>query len=423
MNQDHRHLCSDSASTVNRKAESLTTDGTIVLPLSDKDFSTRDSSPAIQITAPHESRMGSVEAPAQVGFAEEIGVGTERRECGAEATGKIGRKNVDRPEDDRWIESMRNAVRSAGELRRLLRIDVKSGETDGRDSDFGFPVFVPREFAARMRVGDSNDPLLRQVLPVNSEGVEVAGFGADPVGDLQANVAPGVLHKYSGRALVVTTGACGIHCRYCFRRTFPYNEAGSRRDAYEPTIEYLRQRSDVEEVILSGGDPLTMTDAAIDSLLEKIESVGHVRRLRIHSRMPIVIPSRVNAFLIERLRRSRLTAWMVVHCNHAAEIDEETAEAMARMVDAGIPVLNQSVLLRGVNDDAETLEALSRALMECRVMPYYLHQLDRVSGASHFEVAADRGRELIEQLESRLPGFAVPRYVAEIAGEKSKTRL
>ncbi|WP_407652549.1 EF-P beta-lysylation protein EpmB [Aporhodopirellula aestuarii] len=326
-------------------------------------------------------------------------------------------------DDHQWLASMQSAIRSSEELRRVVGLDAVGSDATEAGADYGFPVFVPREFASRMRNGDPSDPLLRQVLPVDSEGMDVAGFDSNPVGDLQANVAPGVLHKYSGRALVITTGACGVHCRYCFRRSFPYQEAGSRSDAYEPTMEYLRGRPDIEEVILSGGDPLTMTDTALDALIEKIEAIGHVRRLRIHSRMPIVIPSRVNSFLTRRLQHSRLTAWMVVHCNHAAEIDEETAAAMGRMVDAGIPVLNQSVLLRGVNDDVQTLEDLSRALMECRVMPYYLHQLDRVSGAAHFEVDAERGRELISQLESRLPGFAVPRYVAEIAGEKSKTRL
>jgi EF-P beta-lysylation protein EpmB len=330
------------------------------------------------------------------------------------------------PADDAWLDSMRRAIRSAGELRSLLGLpnpQASSSAEQPTEQDFDFPVFVPREFAARMRAADPHDPLLRQVLPSEAEGAVVAGFGDNPVGDLQANVAPGVLHKYAGRALVITTGACGVHCRYCFRRAFPYHEAGSRSQAYGPSLDYLRGQTDVEEVILSGGDPLTMTDDAFDRLLTQIEAIDHVRRLRIHSRMPIVIPSRVNRFLVERLKTSRLTAWMVVHSNHAAEIDEETAAALQRMVDAGIPVLNQAVLLRGVNDCPDVLEALSRAMIDCRVIPYYLHQLDRVTGAAHFEVSVERGRELIATLESRLPGFAVPRYVCETAGEKSKTRL
>lgn len=350
----------------------------------------------------------------------------------------VGRKESPQslllPADDAWLDSMRQAIRSAAALRDYLKLDPFSAPTADNptadnvasaadERDYDFPVFVPREFAARMCPGDASDPLLLQVIPRAEEGIDVAGFNDDPVGDAQANVAPGVLHKYAARALMITTGACGVHCRYCFRRTFPYHEVGSRSQAYTPSLEYLQQHGDIEEVILSGGDPLTMTDAAMDALLTKIETIEHVRRLRIHSRMPIVIPSRVNGPLVDRLRGSRLTVWMVVHCNHAAEIDDETSAALQRMVNAGIPVLNQSVLLRGVNDSVEALASLSRALIDCRVMPYYLHQLDRVAGAAHFEVTQQRGRELIAQLELRLPGFAVPRYVSEIAGEKSKTRL
>lgn len=319
-----------------------------------------------------------------------------------------------------WRDSMRSAIRSVAELRSLLQLPL-SDQCEGHD--YNFPVFVTREFASRIRQGDWNDPLLRQVMPITAEGVPTPGFDGDPVGDLNASAAPGVLHKYEGRALMITTGACGIHCRYCFRREFPYAALGSRKDAYAPSIEYLRSRPDVDEVILSGGDPLTSTDESVSRLIEQIESIEHVTRLRIHTRMPIVVPSRVTPVLCDRLKQSRLTPWVVVHTNHAAEIDDETAAALQRFVDAGIPTLNQSVLLRGINDTVETLEALSRRLIACRVMPYYLHQLDRVAGAAHFEVSVQRGRELIAGLESRLPGFAVPRYVSEIAGRESKTRL
>lgn len=383
---------------VNRTAKSLTSEGQVVPPQADTD--------CISSAGREESPRTSGESPRTSG----------------------------RAVDDAWLESMRQAIRSAAALRDYLNLDPFSAAAahipsagkaacPANEPDYDFPVFVPREFAARMRPGDASDPLLLQVMPSVEEGNDVAGFSVDPVGDAQANVAPGVLHKYAARALMITTGACGVHCRYCFRRSFPYHEAGSRTRAYAPSLEYLQQHDDIEEVILSGGDPLTMTDTALDALLTKIETIEHVRRLRIHSRMPIVIPSRVNRPLVERLRASRLTVWMVVHCNHAAEIDDVTSAALQRMVDAGIPVLNQSVLLRGVNDTVEALVSLSRALINCRVMPYYLHQLDRVAGAAHFEVSQQRGGELIAQLESRLPGFAVPRYVSEIAGEKSKTRL
>lgn len=323
-----------------------------------------------------------------------------------------------------WRGSMKRAIRSAGELRKHLNLASPADDPDGAaDEDHGFPVFVPLEFAARMKPGDPNDPLLRQVLPLPEEAESPEGFSSDPVGDLHAAVAPGLLHKYHGRALAITTGACGIHCRYCFRREFPYSDNSSRGDHLDLALKYLRENDSVEEVLLSGGDPLTLTDDSVAELMQRIESIPHVRRLRWHTRMPIVIPSRVTNAWIERMRASRLTSWVVVHCNHPAELDSETGAALMRLVDAGVPVLNQAVLLRGVNDDVDVLESLCRRLIDLRVMPYYLHQLDRVRGAAHFEVDQECGRALISQLESRLPGFAVPRFVCEQAGEASKTRL
>lgn len=323
-----------------------------------------------------------------------------------------------------WRGSMKRAIRSAGELRRHLNLDPPVGDPDGSNAeDRGFPVFVPLEFAARMKPGDPNDPLLRQVLPLPEEANSPDGFSSDPVGDLHAAVAPGLLHKYHGRALAITTGACGIHCRYCFRREFPYSENSSRGDHLELALKYLRENDSIEEVLLSGGDPLTLTDDSVAKLMQQIESIPHVRRLRWHTRMPIVIPSRVTDAWIERMQASRLTSWVVVHCNHPAELDSETGAALMRLVDAGVPVLNQAVLLRGVNDDVDVLESLCRRLIDLRVMPYYLHQLDRVRGAAHFEVDQECGRALVSQLESRLPGFAVPRFVCEQAGQASKTRL
>ena len=308
-----------------------------------------------------------------------------------------------------WRGSMKRAIRSAGELRKHLNLASPVDDPNGSaGEDHGFPVFVPLEFAARMKPGDPNDPLLRQVLPLPEEAESPEGFSSDPVGDLHAAVAPGLLHKYHGRALAITTGACGIHCRYCFRREFPYSDNSSRGDHLDLALKYLRENDSVEEVLLSGGDPLTLTDNSVAELMQRIESIPHVRRLRWHTRMPIVIPSRVTNAWIERMRASRLTSWVVVHCNHPAELDAETGAALMRLVDAGVPVLNQAVLLRGVNDDVDVLESLCRRLIDLRVMPYYLHQLDRVRGAAHFEVDQECGRALISQLESRLPGFAVP---------------
>jgi EF-P beta-lysylation protein EpmB len=271
-----------------------------------------------------------------------------------------------------------------------------------------------------MRRGDPSDPLLRQVLPLESELLTPQGFTADPVGDKSATLGPGLLQKYSSRALLITTGACAVHCRYCFRRHFPYSESPRSPDDWQPAIDRITADPSIDEAILSGGDPLTLVDEHLAELARRLATVPHLRRLRIHTRLPIMIPQRVTDELVDWLRGTRLAPIMVVHANHAQEIDEPTAAALARLVDAGIPVLNQSVLLAGVNDKAEALIDLSRRLVELRVMPYYLHQLDRVQGAAHFEVPISRGLELIDQMRRALPGYAVPRYVQEVAGASHK---
>jgi EF-P beta-lysylation protein EpmB len=321
--------------------------------------------------------------------------------------------------DGRWQEFMKSAFRDRQSLLEYVGLEADVGP----EAEEGFPIFVTRPYADRIRRADPADPLLRQVLPTLEEDAAVKGFVADPVGDLDAAADGGLLHKYAGRALLITTGACAIHCRYCFRREFPYSDQSSRDQDFQPAIEYVRRHSEIHEVLLSGGDPWTLTDGALDRLMTRIESVDHVRRLRIHTRMPIVIPARVNGSLLNRIRSSRLVTWVVVHCNHAREIDSQVADALARLVDAGIPVLNQSVLLRGINDNVETLVELYEKLIDLRVMPYYLHQLDRARGTAHFEVPVKRGQEIIAELQRRLPGYAVPRHVVEQAGCESKTTL
>ena len=334
-----------------------------------------------------------------------------------------------------WQEAMRRAIRRGDQLlRRLGLAGSGDGEVGGLTAaERDFPTFVPLEFLGRMRPGDPDDPLLLQVVPRAIETEPQPGFVGDPVGDTAARISPGLLQKYEGRALVIATGVCGVHCRYCFRRQYDYHDTFSESTSANGShsspggtideaamVRRLRQDRSIDEVILSGGDPLTLGDPRLDRLLAAIESVPHVRRLRVHSRMPIVIPQRVTESLIQRLQVSRLATWMVVHCNHAQEIDAAVTAALARMVDAGIPVLNQAVLLAGVNDSAAALESLCRELVDRRVQPYYLHQLDRISGAAHFEVPVSRGLELIEQLRGRLPGYAVPVYVSEVAGAASK---
>lgn len=320
-------------------------------------------------------------------------------------------------EPDRWQQALKMAIRDPAELCRAL--DLPEYVEAARRAARSFPVLVPHSFLARMRRGDPHDPLLRQVLPLAEELDEVAGFRADPVGDAAATLAPGLLRKYSSRVLMVTTGACAVHCRYCFRRHFPYADGPRAPRDWEPALTLVRADPTVDEVLLSGGDPLTLVDGQLAQLADRIAAIPHVQRLRVHSRLPIVLPSRVTDELLGWLCGTRLTPLMVVHANHPAELDAETTAALARLVDAGVPVLNQTVLLRGVNDDADTLIELSRRLVDRRVMPYYLHQLDRVAGAAHFEVPIERGLELMAELRRRLPGYAVPRYVQD-RGEDSK---
>jgi EF-P beta-lysylation protein EpmB len=320
-----------------------------------------------------------------------------------------------------WQTAMKRAIRSTAQLRAVLGLST-SGQAGG-EGERSFPTFVPWEFLGRIEPGDPDDPLLRQVCWSPEEDVEHDGFSGDPVGDLGSLVAGGMLHKYHGRALVIATGACGVHCRYCFRREFPYSTSGARSQDWRGAIEYLREHTEVDEVLLSGGDPLTLVDQKLSELLAAIESIDHVRRLRVHTRMPIVIPQRVTSALVERLRSSRLAVWFVVHANHPRELDNRVLDRLGLLIDAGIPVLNQAVLLRGVNDDADTLIELCRRLVDHRIGPYYLHQLDRVRGASHFEVPISKGRQLMKRLRESLPGYAVPAYVVEDAGKRSKTPI
>ena len=322
----------------------------------------------------------------------------------------------------RWQQALRDAIRDPAELCSWLELDAgQLGFSAAAARDF--PLLVPRGYAARMRRGDPLDPLLRQALPIRAERALTPGFSADPVGDALAQRAPGLLHKYAGRALLVTTGACAIHCRYCFRRHFAYDDLPTAVEAWGPALAEIAADRSLEEVILSGGDPLTISDVRLAALAAQLAAIDHVRRLRIHTRLPIVLPERVDETLLDWLGGTRLTPIVVVHANHPAEIDDEVAAALARLAAAGVLLLNQSVLLAGVNDNVETLAELSRRLIEARTTPYYLHQLDRVAGAGHFEVPIERGRELVEQLRARIPGYLVPRYVQEFAGEPCKRPL
>jgi len=321
-----------------------------------------------------------------------------------------------------WQAAMNDAVRDPDELCRLLRLPEEFA-CEARAAVRQFPLFAPRGYVARMRPGDPADPLLRQVLPVAAETQDIAGFVADPVDDNTATRQPGLLQKYHGRVLLITTGTCAVHCRYCFRRHFPYDQSPRSLDDWQPALDEIAADTSIHEVILSGGDPLTIVDAALADLVEQLADIRHLRRLRVHTRLPIVVPERVTDDFVEMLRASRLTPIVVAHANHANELDEDVATCLAMLRDAGIVLLNQAVLLAGVNDSVGAQAALCERLIDLRVMPYYLHQLDRVAGAAHFEVPIATGRLMIDELRSRLPGYAVPRYVQEVAGKPNKILL
>jgi L-lysine 2,3-aminomutase len=317
-----------------------------------------------------------------------------------------------------WQAVLADAVRDADELRRLLDLPPGPASTEGR-----FPLLVPRTYVARIRRANPRDPLLAQILPRPEECLATPGFSADPLGESAGRRGPGLLGKYPGRSLIVTTGVCAVHCRFCFRRHFPYPMPDAGREFLDQALGHLAADTSLREVILSGGDPLTLEDGRLAEIAQRLAGIEHLRRLRVHTRMPIVIPQRVTPELIAWLRGTRLTPIMVVHVNHPAEIDSAVADAMGRLVDAGIAVLSQTVLLREVNDRAEVLAELCERLVDLRVMPYYLHQLDRVAGAAHFEVPESHGRALVAELRARLPGYAVPRYVREVVDATSKTVL
>lgn len=286
-----------------------------------------------------------------------------------------------------------------------------------------FPLRVPPAYLGQIRPGDPDDPLLRQILPLAAEDRPAADFVTDPVGDLQAQRTPGLLHKYHGRVLLTLTGACAIHCRYCFRRHFPYSNANPTRSAWNDVLDYLRNDTSINEVIFSGGDPLSLSDQRLQTLSAGLAGIAHLKRLRIHSRMPAVLPERITVDFINWLTGLSLKPVLVVHINHAREIGAAAGAALQQLHSAGIHLLNQTVLLKGVNDSVEALAELSEALFEHDVMPYYLHLLDKVEGASHYDVSEARAIELLDGTRRQLPGYLVPKLVREDAGMPYKTPL
>ncbi len=283
-----------------------------------------------------------------------------------------------------------------------------------------FPVRVTESFVARMVFGDPDDPLLRQVLPLAAECETVVGFGDDPVGETAFMPTRGVLQKYQGRALVLATGACAVNCRYCFRRHYPYADSTMTEDAIDAVVAAIKAQG-LTEIILSGGDPMMLPNDKLFALIARCITETKVDTIRIHSRLPVVLPERLDAEFCERWNALPLNRVLVIHANHAAELNAEVGDYLRRLT--GTQILNQAVLLRGVNDSVADLVALSRASFAVGALPYYLHLLDKVAGAAHFDVDEPTAKTLVAGMLAELPGYLVPHLVREEAGALSKTRL
>jgi len=318
----------------------------------------------------------------------------------------------------RWQQELTEAFTDVETLCRHLQIDPTTLPL--LSSFKAFPLRVPRGFAARMQPGNPRDPLLTQVLPLQNELRDYPGYSFDPVGDLHAVATPGVIHKYQGRVLLIATGACAVHCRYCFRRNFPYNDLQLSSQKLQQAMDYISARPEISEVILSGGDPLLLNDDKLGQLLRQLGGIAHLKRIRIHSRVPVVLPSRITRLLLTNLVNTGKQIVLVIHANHRNELNAEVAEACTLMRLSGITLLNQSVLLQSVNDDGKTLCQLSEQLFTLGIMPYYLHLLDHASGTGHFAVDEDHAKQLMQFMQRSLPGYLVPKLVKEQAGAAYK---
>jgi len=321
-----------------------------------------------------------------------------------------------------WQEALIQAVRDPSELLELLELP-KSLLPQAQAADRLFELKVPRSFIKRMKKGDVNDPLLRQVLPLGHELIETDGFSHDPLAEAQSNHTKGMVHKYQGRVLLVVAPNCAVNCRYCFRRHFPYQDNNPSRQQWQAVFEQIASDSSIAEVIFSGGDPLASPDRQLQWMVEQLAQIPHLKRLRVHTRLPIVIPQRITESTLQWLTGSRLKPVMVIHSNHANELNGEVASALAQLQEHKVMLLNQAVLLKGVNDKLETQIALSERLFELDVLPYYLHLLDKVQGTAHFDLAEREALALHQQMQANLPGFLVPKLVREEAGESQKTLI
>ncbi|WP_269913539.1 EF-P beta-lysylation protein EpmB [Acinetobacter sp. HY1485] len=325
--------------------------------------------------------------------------------------------------EQNWKSQLSDLITDPQELLNILNLsqdDLLSGAILASEQ---FKLRIPRAFVEKMDISNPKDPLLLQVLPHHLELEEHADFVTDPLGEEQANHLPGILHKYESRFLLTLTGACAVHCRYCFRRHFPYQENLPKNHDWENIQNYILQHPQINEIILSGGDPLTISNQKLETWIKRLESIEQLQTLRIHTRVPVVIPTRLDDELLTLLKNSRLRIVIVIHSNHANELDDFTVSQLKNLADQHITVLNQAVFLKGVNDNADVLVNLSKRLFEARVMPYYLHVLDKVKGAHHFDLDNAIIEQIYTDILARLPGYLVPKLVREIAGEKNKTPL
>ena len=321
-----------------------------------------------------------------------------------------------------WQEQLAQAIRHPDELLDYVGLDASSiGYIEKAIKQF--PLRVPRLFANRIQKKNLHAPILRQIFPYLEEENECDGYINDPLAESNVQPVKGLLHKYNSRVLSITTGACAIHCRYCFRRHFPYQESTNNGEQLKQSIEYIEKDKSIEEAILSGGDPLTLSDRKLIELCQSLSEINHIKRIRFHTRIPVVLPARLTKNIIEKLVETNKTIIFVLHINHANEIDDAVIDNIRLLQQFNIMVLNQSVLLKGVNDNVQSLIKLSERLVENNVTPYYLHLLDPVAGAAHYNVDEQQAKKLIETMHASASGYLVPKLVREEVGKQGKTWL
>ncbi len=319
-----------------------------------------------------------------------------------------------------WQDELRDSITDPAQL--LKRLDLPEDLLEGASLGASlFELRVPEPYLSRIEKGNARDPLLLQVLPLTQEAHKIPGYTTDPLEEKDANPLPGLIHKYTHRVLLVLSGACAINCRYCFRRHFAYQENQLGKEQWQAILAYLHQHPEIEEVIFSGGDPLATPDNRLQRMINDLEQIPHLQRLRIHTRLPVVIPSRITPSLLNMLTKTRLSPVMVLHINHANEIDEQVKQAVGKLKQLHITLLNQSVLLRGINDNATVQKTLNKTLFAAGILPYYLFLFDPVAGAAHFDLPEQRARQILAEMQASLPGYLLPRLAIEIPGKASKT--